>query len=58
MNGVIEISIEEYTEMLKTCTEMKALERYVNTEEYSVDRNKIAAICGFELKEIEKDASV
>lgn len=57
-NGMIQITIEAFTEMITALANVKSLERYVNATEYSVDREKIASICGFELKERKENADV
>lgn len=54
MNGTIQITMEAFTEMITALASVKSLERYVNASEYSIDREKIAAICGFELKEVKE----
>lgn len=58
MNAMIQITIETFTEMITALANVKSLERYVNTTEYSIDREKVAAICGFELKERKENADM
>lgn len=57
-NGMIQITIEAFTEMITALANAKSLERYVNATGYSIDREKVAAICGFELKECKENADV
>lgn len=58
MNEIIHLSVEAFVEMITALTNLKSLERYVNATECRIDRGKIAAICGFELKEVNGNADV
>lgn len=57
-SGIIPITVELYTEMVATCENAKALERYVKREKYDVSREKIAAILGFGLEVSKEDANM
>lgn len=58
MNEMVHLSVEAFVEMITALANIKSLERYVNATEYSVDREKIAAICGFELRKGNRNADM
>lgn len=58
MNGTIQISTDSLIRLIAAQEKLQSLERYVSATEYSIDREKVAAICGFELKERKENADV
>lgn len=58
MNGMVQISVDAFIKFVTATANLNSLERYVNATEYSVDKEKIAAICGFELKDGNRNADV
>lgn len=51
----MEISIDEYKELITTKERVETFERYVNSEKYPVEREKCGIILNFEVKENGKD---
>lgn len=58
MNGVVQITTDLYREMVIAYASAKSLERYVKSARNDVSRKKIAAILGFELEGVNKNADV
>lgn len=57
MNGTVRIPLDDFIKMITARANLNSLKRYINAEAY-IEREKIAAICGFELKESKKDDTV
>lgn len=53
--GMTEVSKDEYRKLLELKGRVDAFVGYVKTTEYSIERNKCAAILGFELNHQEKE---
>lgn len=53
--GMTEVSKDEYRKLLELKGRVEAFVGYVKTTEYSIERNKCAAMLGFELNEQVKD---
>lgn len=52
---MISVPLDDYTDMAIMHGRVKALEAFVNSEKYSISKENIACILGFELKKGEGD---
>lgn len=49
MGNTIQIAVEEYKKLVKAENAIEILTREAKNSQYSIDRERIATICGFSL---------
>lgn len=52
---MINVPLNQYTDMAIMCGRVKAFEQYVDSQKYNIEKDTIAAILGFGLSERSND---
>lgn len=47
---MIQIPLDDYTDLVVMLGRVKALKAYIDTEKYSISKESVASILGFEVK--------